>query len=290
MSILTVKNLKKTFKESVFSKKKQVLEKIDFSVSKNITTGFLGTNGSGKTTTLKCLLGLIPTDSGEVSFFGGEPLSQSVLKKIGFLPEQPYFYDYLTGEELLFFYGQLSTSLKRVDLKSRIDHLLGKLGISGARDRKIKYYSKGMLQKIGLAQALIHDPDLVILDEPMAGLDPDSRMYVGELLQDLARQGKTIFFSSHLLYDVERLCTDIIILKDGKVAYCGPVQKLLDRIEGHRQIIYMDKDKNEKRTVFTKSLIDCQKEIDRLRKRNCDILDVQLDKRSLEQAFVKITE
>ena len=121
MSILAVKNLKKTFKENVFSTEKKVLEKIDFSISTNVTTGFLGTNGSGKTTTLKCLLGLIPIDSGEISFFDGQALSKPVLRKIGFLPEQPYFYDYLTGEELLLFYGQLSTSLKRVDLKSKVE-------------------------------------------------------------------------------------------------------------------------------------------------------------------------
>ena len=288
MSILTVKNLKKTFKENVFSTEKKVLEKIDFSINTNVTTGFLGTNGSGKTTTLKCLLGLIPIDSGEISFFDGQALSKPVLRKIGFLPEQPYFYDYLTGEELLLFYGQLSTSLKRVDLKSKVGNLLKQLGIYEEKDRKIKHYSKGMLQKVGLAQALVHDPEFVILDEPMAGLDPDSRVYVGELIQNLIKQGKTVFFSSHLLYDVERLCTDLVILKDGKVAYFGTVQKLLDRIKSRRQITYMDKD--QRHTIFTESLMDCQKEIDQLRKKNCIILDVQLDKRSLEQAFVQITE
>ncbi len=288
MSILTVKNLKKTFKENIFSTEKKVLEKIDFSIGTNVTTGFLGTNGSGKTTTLKCLLGLIPIDAGEVSFFDGQALSKPVLRKIGFLPEQPYFYDYLTGEELLLFYGQLSTSLKLADLKSKVGNLLKQLGIYEAKDRKIKHYSKGMLQKVGLAQALVHDPEFVILDEPMAGLDPDSRVHVGELIQNLAKQGKTVFFSSHLLYDVERLCTDLVILKDGKVAYFGTVQKLLDRIKSRRQITYMDKD--QRHTIFTESLIDCQKEIDQLRKKNCIILDVQLDKRSLEQAFVQITE
>ena len=167
-------------------------------------------------------------------------------------------------------------------------NLLKQLGIYEAKDRKIKHYSKGMLQKVGLAQALVHDPEFVILDEPMAGLDPDSRVYVGELIQNLIKQGKTVFFSSHLLYDVERLCTDLVILKDGKVAYFGTVQKLLDRIKSRRQITYMDKD--QRHTIFTESLMDCQKEIDQLRKKNCIILDIQLDKRSLEQAFVQITE
>ncbi len=288
MSVLEVKNLKKRFKESLFSSEKKVLHQIDFSVSETTATGFLGANGSGKTTTLKCVLGLIPINSGEISFFTGKPLSRPVLKKIGFLPEQPYFYDYLTGEELLLFYGRLSASLTFTDLKSRARDLLKKLGIYEAKDRKIRTYSKGMLQKVGMAQALIHDPELVILDEPMAGLDPDSRVYVGELIQSLVKQGKTIFFSSHLLYDVERLCSNLVVLKEGRVAYAGSVQGLLDRIKGRRQIIYAEKD--QKHTVFADSLEECQREIDRLRKQSCVILDVQLDKKSLEQAFVKITE
>lgn len=288
MSLLEVKNLKKSFKEGLFSSEKKVLNQVSFSISEAVATGFLGANGSGKTTTLKCLLGLTPADSGEVSFFNGCSLSRAVLKKVGFLPEQPYFYDYLTGEELLVFYGRLSTSLKLSDLKSKARSLLKKLDIYEAKDRKVRAYSKGMLQKVGIAQALIHNPEFVILDEPMAGLDPDSRLYVGELIQDLVGQGTTVFFSSHLLYDVERLCKDLVVLDKGKVAYTGSVQKLLDRIKSRRQIVYMEKD--QKYTIFANNLEDCQHEIDRLRKKSCVILDVQLDKKSLEQAFVQITD
>ncbi len=288
MSVLEVKNLKKSFKAGLFSSEKAVLNQINFSISNSVATGFLGANGSGKTTTLKCLLSLISIDSGEISFFDGKPLCKSVLKKIGFLPEQPYFYDYLTGEELLIFYGQLSIDMKLVDLKSKARSLLKKLGIYSAKDRKVRTYSKGMLQKVGMAQALIHNPEFVILDEPMAGLDPDSRLYVGELIQDLIKQGTTVFFSSHLLYDVERLCQDLVVLKNGKVAYVGSVQHLLDRIKGRRQIVFLEKD--QKHTVFAENLADCQNKIDQLRKKSCVILDVQLDKKSLEQAFMKITE
>ncbi len=299
MSVLQVKNLKKSFKEGLFSLEKElekgikstekkVLEQIDFSIFKAVTTGFLGRNGSGKTTTLKCILGLIPFDSGEVFFFDNKPLSKSVLKRVGFLPEQPYFHDYLTGEELLIFYGRLSTSMKLTDLKDKARSLLKKLDIYDAKDRKIRTYSKGMLQKVGIAQALIHSPEFVILDEPMAGLDPDSRLYVGDLIQDMAKQGTTIFFSSHLLHDVEKLCQNLVVLKKGKVAYSGSVQDLLDRIKGRRQIIYTKKE--QKHTVFVESLMDCQQEIDRLRKNSCNILDVKLDKKSLEQAFSEIIE
>ena len=287
MSILEVKNLKKSFNSGLFSNKKEVLSDINFSVSKTVTTGFLGANGSGKTTTLKCIFSLIPIDSGEVSFFDGQPLSPATLKKIGFLPEQPWFYDYLTGEELLLFYGQLSVDLKLADVKSRARSLLKKLDLYFAKDRQIKTYSKGMLQKIGIAQALVHNPEFVILDEPMAGLDPDSRLYVGELIQELVHQGVTVFFSSHLLYDVERLCQDLVVLKNGKVAYSGSVQTLLDRIKGRRQIVFLEKEK--KHTIVTDSLEDCQNKIDQLRKKSCVILDVQLDKKSLEEAFIKIT-
>ena len=287
-TVIEVKALQKSFKQSVFSKEKKVLKHVEFSISKGVTTGFLGANGSGKTTALKCLLGLLPMDQGEVSFFENLSLSKKVFRRIGFLPEQPYFYNYLTGEELLLFYGRLSTSLKLADLKSQARSLLKRLGLYEVKDQKLSIYSKGMLQKIGVAQALIHSPEFLILDEPMSGLDPDSRLQVGELIQNLAKQGLTVFFSSHLLYDVERLCQELVILKQGKMAYTGSVQELLKRIKTRRQISYLEK--NKKQQIFVESLEACQSEIDKLRKRSCVILDVQWDQNSLERAFVKITE
>ena len=250
MSILEVKNLKKSFKNTGFSAEKKVLNQINFSIKPHTTTGFLGTNGSGKTTTLKCVLGLISFNEGNINFFDGLPFSQSVLKKIGFLPEQPCFYEYLTGEELLLFYGRLSSnSMKLSDLKSRARSLLKRLDLYFAKDQIVKTYSKGMLQKIGLAQAIIHEPEFVILDEPMAGLDPDGRRYVGELIQDIVKQeGASVFFSSHLLHDVERLCHDVVILKEGEVIYNGSIQDLLGRMEGKREILYIQKCQDEKFT------------------------------------------
>ena len=290
MPVLEVKNFKKSFKTGFFSKAgKTVLNDVSFSIPKAVATGFVGANGSGKTTTLKCVLSLLPVDSGKVRFFEGQPLSQPLLKKIGFLPEQPYFYDYLTGEELLLFYGRLSTDAPLAQLKIRAGDLLKKLGIYSAKDRKIKTYSKGMLQKVGIAQALIHHPELVILDEPMAGLDPDSRLCVGELIQDLTRQqGLTVFFSSHLLYDVEKLCRDIVVLKNSKVVYSGSVESLLNCMKSRRQIVFLEKDK--KKTISTNSLEQAQHTIDQLRKKSFTILEVQLDKKNLEQAFREITK
>lgn len=289
MYILKIKNLKKSFKSTHFlSPKKVILDQVSFCISQGVSTGFLGSNGSGKSTTLKCLLGLIPYDKGDISFFKDLVLSKTVLKKIGFLPEQPVFYDYLTGEELLLFYGHLSTSLKKAELKKNISSLLKQLEIFYIKDQKIKTYSKGMLQKLGIAQAFIHDPELVILDEPLSGLDPDSRLCVGHLIQNKIQQGVTVFFSSHLLYDVEKLCRDVVILKQGKIIYEDNVQNLLDSIKSRRQITFLEN--NKKHIVFTNSLKDCQNQIDLLRKRSCFILDIQHDTQNLEKAFVGITK
>lgn len=286
--VLQVEKLKKTFKKDwPSSVKTEVLKGLDFSIQKGVVTGFLGTNGSGKTTTMKCALGLIPFEEGKVSFFDNQELSSVVLKKIGFLPEQPYFYDFLTGEELLVFYGHLSISLKTAELRSRARALLKKLDLYHAKDRRIRNYSKGMLQKVGLAQALIHEPEFVILDEPMAGLDPDGRLCVAELIRELSKKGTTVFFSSHLLYDVERLCSHLVVLKNGQAVYSGPVQELLDQMKGHqREIVYTEAGKE--RIMYVDTLQQCQEKLDQLRKKGCNIIKVGLDKKNLEQAFVEI--
>ena len=287
---LQIKNLEKTFKKDwPSSTQNKVLDGLSFSISQGTVTGFLGANGSGKTTTMKCTLGLISFNAEEISFFEGQVLGPKVLKKIGFLPEQPYFYDFLTGEELLIFYGRLSVSLKLAELKSRARALLKKLGLHHAKDQKIKTYSKGMLQKVGLAQALIHEPELVILDEPMAGLDPDGRLHVAELIKELKKKGTTVFFSSHLLYDVERLCSNLVVLKKGKTLYTGAVQGLLDKMKGRqREIVYLEK--GQEKSILVKTLQEFQQELEMLRKKGCDIIKAGLHKKSLEQAFVEIIQ
>ena len=219
-TVLQVQDLEKSFKKSVFSKEQKILQDLSFSLFKGEVTGFLGANGSGKTTALKCILGLMSYDKGEICFFEEDsrvagrfcPLSRSVLKRVGFLPEEPCFYDYLTAEELLIFYGRLSSSLKTADLKCKIEHWLKKLGIYGAKDQKIRTFSKGMLRKVGLIQAFMLEPELLILDEPLAGLDPDSREQASHLIQDHAQSGGTVFFSSHLLVDVRKICDKLVTL------------------------------------------------------------------------------
>ena len=227
MSVLSVNHLSKSYRKGFIPRKHQVLHDVSFGLKQGSVTGFLGGNGAGKTTTLKCILGLIFPDGGEFSFFNGQPLSNEVKARIGFLPERPYFYEYLSGAEFLRFYSQLTQNLTRVQLNERIDELLRKVHLLDAKDRPLRSYSKGMLQKIGMAQALIHRPELLILDEPMSGLDPDGRLAISEIIKDIAANEATVFFSSHLLKDVESLCDDLVILKSGKIVYEGGLVDLI---------------------------------------------------------------
>jgi len=188
--------------------------------------GFLGPNGSGKTTTLKILMGLMRATSGKAEVLGKPAGDVQVRRQIGFLPESPYFYDYLTAEEFLAFYGHLA-GLERAELGRRIDHLLEVVGLTEARTRQLRKFSKGMLQRVGLAQALIHDPELVILDEPMSGLDPIGRKQVRDLILSLRDQGKTVFFSTHIIPDVEMICDRVGIVVKGKLLATGRVDELV---------------------------------------------------------------
>lgn len=286
MSVLVVEGLQKSYRVGFWGTKNKVLNEISFKIEPGKITGFLGGNGAGKTTTMKCLLGLAFPDQGEISYFGGLPLNSEVKRRIGFLPERPYFYDYLTGEEFLQFYGQISTRLTKKDLKARILDLLKKVDLVFAKDRSLRDYSKGMLQKIGFAQALIHDPDFVILDEPMSGLDPDGRYYLAELIKQTAYQGKAIFFSSHLLNDAEKLCEDLVIIKGGRVAYQGSTIGLLGKMHNEISITY-----SKEGELITEAVTDIalvQNKIDELRSQKLEIMEIVQDMASLEEAFVKV--
>jgi len=211
-----------------------VLDGLTLSIGQGQIYGFLGPNGSGKTTTLKILLGLMHATTGRVEVLGKPAGNVMVRKRIGFLPESPYFYDYLTAEEFLNFYGHLA-GLDRVELNKRVTHLLEIVGLVDARTRQLRKFSKGMLQRIGLAQALIHDPELVILDEPMSGLDPVGRKQVRDLILGLRDQGKTVFFSTHIIPDVEMICDRVGVLAKGKLLTTGRVEELVTR--GHTQSV-----------------------------------------------------
>ncbi len=212
----------------------RVLRGLSFSVEQGEIYGFLGPNGSGKTTTLKILMGLMMPTSGRAEVLGQPAGVVEVRRRIGFLPEAPYFYDYLTAEEFLWFYGHLA-GLAREELGPRVTSLLDLMGLMEARNRQLRKFSKGMLQRIGLAQALIHDPELVILDEPMSGLDPIGRKQVRDLILGLRDRGKTVFFSTHIIPDVEMICDRVGLIIEGQLLTTGRVDELVSH--GHTQSV-----------------------------------------------------
>ena len=211
-------------------KKVTALRDLTMEVKKGEVYGFLGPNGAGKTTTLKILMGLIYQTSGKAWIMGREAGHAQAKAKVGFLPEQPYFYDYLTAAEFLDFYGRLFNMPKNLR-RDRAKELLQHVGLSHVTDLQLRRFSKGMLQRVGIAQALINDPELVILDEPMSGLDPIGRKEVKDIIMGLKDKGKTIFFSTHILPDVEVICDRVGILVKGELKATGTVGELLGGME-----------------------------------------------------------
>jgi ABC-2 type transport system ATP-binding protein len=205
---------------------KHAVRGLNLSVRPGEVFGFLGPNGAGKTTTMNVLLGFVPPTSGNAYLFGVNVRDPIARQRIGYLPELTYYYKFLTAEEILRFYATIF-GLKRAVADERIDSILKLVELQHARKRPIKTYSKGMQQRVGLAQALINNPDLLILDEPTSGLDPIGRMKVREIIQRLKNDGKTVFFSSHELGEVETVCDRVAILADGQVKAEGAVAQLV---------------------------------------------------------------
>lgn len=235
MDAIYIEGLTKTFKSGWPGRPSvQALSGLSLSVRRGEIYGFLGPNGAGKTTTLKILLGLMRATCGKAELLGVPSGNVDVHRQIGFLPESPYFYDYLTAEEFLEFYGHLA-GLTRGDVNQRVTSLLEMVGLIDARTRQLRKFSKGMLQRIGLAQALIHDPEVVILDEPMSGLDPIGRKQVRDLILSLRDKGKTVFFSTHIIPDVEMICDRVGIVVKGKLLATGRVDELVSN--GHTQSV-----------------------------------------------------
>lgn len=225
-TVLEVRNLHKTFTTGFIPQKKKILKGITFQVEEGEIFGYLGPNGAGKTTTLKCILGIIFPNKGEIRLFGLPHTSLQAKAKIGFLPENPYFYEYLTAAEFLRFYAQLF-GLPRDKREKKIDELLQLVGLEKARDTQLRKFSRGMLQRIGLAQALINDPSLVFLDEPLGGLDPLGRKEMRDIILRLREEGKTVFLCSHILQDIEMVCDRVAIIVDGKILNQGKLQDLV---------------------------------------------------------------
>ena len=199
--------------------------------------GYLGPNGAGKTTTLKLLMGLIYPTSGTATILG-RPLDDPSMKaQIGFLPEQPYFYDHLSARELLTYLASLS-GVSAGDRKERVETVLRRVGIHEHADLQLRKFSKGMLQRVGIAQAIVHDPKLIFLDEPMSGLDPIGRREVRDLIQSLKDEGKTIFFSTHILSDAETLCDRVAVLNHGQLRGIGVVADLVREVSGRVEVVW----------------------------------------------------
>jgi len=225
--IVHVENIVKDFRPGFGLRLKRVLHGISFDVRQGEIFGFVGPNGAGKTTTLKVLMGLIRATSGSASILGHDVGETAFRRHVGFLPENPYFYDFLSGRETLDFYARLC-GVPAAQRAERAATLLDWVGLSHAADARLRTYSKGMQQRVGIAQALVHDPDVVFLDEPMSGLDPIGRVEIRDLILRLQAEGKTVFMNSHILSDVEMLCDRVAILVRGRIRYEGAVEAILD--------------------------------------------------------------
>ena len=227
-NVVEIENLTKDYEVGFWRKKKvRALEDLSLSVMPGQIFGFLGGNGAGKTTTIKILMGLLFPTSGSARILGNDISDVSMHRRIGYCPENPYFYDYLTAFELMKYFGELF-GLDNSERTRRASDLLSKVGLDEKDwNKQLRKFSKGMLQRVGLAQSLINDPEIVFFDEPMSGLDPIGRREIRELIIGLRQKGTTVFMSTHILSDVEALCDEVAILRQGRLAATGNLDDLL---------------------------------------------------------------
>ncbi len=238
MTAIEILGLEKTYSVGFWRKRpKQALKPLHLTIEEGEIFGFLGPNGAGKTTTLKMLMGLVFPSAGAARILGMDVNDPKVKAQIGFLPEHPYFYDYLSARELLQYYGQLS-GVPAKELESKISLMLRRVGLQEAGDTQLRKFSNGMLQRVGIAQAILHDPKVVFLDEPMSGLDPMGRREVRDLIEQLKKEGKTVFFSTHILSDAEALCDRVAIIHLGQLRSVGAVDDLTSKMHAKVELIW----------------------------------------------------
>lgn len=233
---ISIKGLTKDFSIGLRGSKLRAVDGLNLEVGNNEIFGLLGPNGSGKSTTIKIILGLLGPSAGGCQIYGLPSHTVAARRSVGFLPEAPYFYRYLTGRELIRFYARVC-GVARTKINSQVAEVIELVGMTEAADRRVGTYSKGMLQRIGLAQALVHDPQLVILDEPTAGVDPMGSAAIAEIVRELKRRGKTILLSSHLLAQIEDLCDRVGILHRGKLVREGRVQDLVEEKHAESMVV-----------------------------------------------------
>jgi len=238
MSAIEINGLEKTYSVGFWRKRpKCALKPLHLSVEEGEIFGFLGPNGAGKTTTLKMLMGLVFPTGGSARILGMDINDPQMKAQIGFLPEQPYFYDYLTAHELLDYYGRLS-GVPGKELPPRIVKVLERVGLKDIRCVQLRKFSKGMLQRVGIAQAILHEPKIVFFDEPMSGLDPMGRREVRDLMEQLKHEGKTVFFSTHILSDAEALCDRVAVIHQGELRAVGAVAELTSGVQGKIEVVW----------------------------------------------------
>ena len=238
MAAIEIDKLAKSYSVGFWRRtSKRALHPLSLVVEQGEVFGFLGPNGAGKTTTLKMLMGLVFPTSGSARILGMEVDDPRVKAQIGFLPEQPYFYDYLTARELLEYYGRLAGVPGKV-ISKRAESMLVRVGLQEAGGVQLRKFSKGMLQRVGIAQAILHDPRVVFLDEPMSGLDPVGRREVRDLMGELKQEGKTVFFSTHILSDAEALCDRVAVIHLGQLRGVGAVAELTSSVHGRVELVW----------------------------------------------------
>src|ERR1700733_9874822 len=238
MNAIEILGLEKTYLVGFWRKRpRQALHPLHLTVEEGEIFGFLGPNGAGKTTTLKLLMGLVFPTAGSAQILGRDWTDPAVKAQIGFLPEQPYFYDYLTAHELLEYYGQLS-GVPAKHRRQRVERVLEQVGLRDVQGVQLRKFSKGMLQRVGIGQAILHDPKLVFFDEPMSGLDPMGRREVRDLMEQLKHEGKTVFFSTHILSDAEALCDRVAIIHKGELRGIGAVADLTSSVQSKVEVIW----------------------------------------------------
>jgi ABC-2 type transport system ATP-binding protein len=303
MAAIEILGLSKTYHVGFWRKRQTcALQPLNLTIQDGEIFGFLGPNGAGKTTTLKLLMGLMFPTAGSARILGMEINDPRMKARIGFLPEQPYFYDYLTALELLEYYADLSGVHAR-DRKRKVDEVLSKVGLASAASTQLRKFSKGMLQRVGIAQAIVHDPQILFFDEPMSGLDPIGRREVRDLMEELKQKGKTIFFSTHILSDAESLCDRVAIIHRGELRGVGAVADLTSSVEGKTEVVWAGDSvpaslKNlasechstggTTRAIVPEGALDTA--IDILRRERLHIISISPVRTSLEEYFVRSTK
>jgi ABC-2 type transport system ATP-binding protein len=298
MTMLHLEGVRVTLRPHFWSRPRCILRDVSINVGAGEIYGFLGANGAGKTTTIKTILGLTRA-AGHIEVLGSTPTSVATRARVGYMPEGPYFPEQLSARELIIFHGTLA-GLPRARAASRAPEILAQVGLQQAADHRLRTFSKGMLQRVGLAQALIHDPELIILDEPMSGLDPLGRRDVREIMVSLRAQGKTVFFSTHILPDVELICDRVGIIASGRTRQEGRLTELIgDRVERVEVVAAGSPDdaaaslatrtraRGELTVLDTPDLETANRLIDRVRANGGRVSSVQVIRPTLEDLVVR---